>query len=231
MTRAPIAQLRRVTKVYPGPARAITVLKELDFGVHDGEFVVLLGRSGSGKSTLLNIISGIDRPSQGEVLFRGTCLSALGENERTLFRRHHIGFVFQTFNLIPTLTVKENILLPLELIGIKNHEQTKRAKDLLQRMALAERAAHFPDQLSGGEQQRVAIARAIIHEPDLILADEPTGNLDLETGQEVLAILEQTVRETGKAMIMATHSAEVAALADRTLTIRDGRLFEANPPQ
>ncbi|MGH8578790.1 MAG: ABC transporter ATP-binding protein [Gammaproteobacteria bacterium] len=231
MTTAPIAQLRRVTKVYPGPARAITVLKELDFVVHEREFVVLLGRSGSGKSTLLNIISGIDRPSQGEVLFRGTCLSSLAENERTLFRRHHIGFIFQTFNLIPTLTVEENILLPLELISINNHEQSQRAEDLLQRMALGERASHFPDQLSGGEQQRVAIARAIIHAPDLILADEPTGNLDLETGQEVLAILEQTVRETGKAMIMATHSIEVAELADRMLTIRDGRLFEPHPPR
>ncbi|MGH8656952.1 MAG: ABC transporter ATP-binding protein [Gammaproteobacteria bacterium] len=229
MTKVPIAQLRRVTKAYPGPAQAITVLKELDFVVHEKEFVVLLGRSGSGKSTLLNIISGIDRPSQGEVLFRGTCLSSLVENARTLFRRHHIGFIFQTFNLIPTLTVEENILLPLELIGINNHEQRSRSKDLLQRMALGERAAHFPDQLSGGEQQRVAIARAIIHAPDLILADEPTGNLDLETGQEVLAILEQTVRETGKAMIMATHSTEVAELADRMLTIRDGRLFEPDP--
>lgn len=220
-----------MSKVYLGPAEAIKVLKELDFVLHEGEFVVLLGRSGSGKSTLLNLISGIDMPSQGEVFFRGTCLSSLGENERTLFRRHHIGFIFQTFNLIPTLTVEENILLPLELIGINGHEQSRRAKALLQRMALGERAAHFPDQLSGGEQQRVAIARAIIHEPDLILADEPTGNLDLETGQEVLAILEQTVRETGKAMIMATHSAEVAELADRMLTIRDGRLFEPHPPR
>lgn len=230
-TTTPIAQLRRVSKVYLGPAEAINVLKDLDFVLHEGEFVVLLGRSGSGKSTLLNLISGIDMPSQGEVFFRGTCLSSLGENERTLFRRHHIGFIFQTFNLIPTLTVEENILLPLELIGINSHEQSRRAKDLLQRMALGERAAHFPDQLSGGEQQRVAIARAIIHEPDLILADEPTGNLDLETGQEVLAILEQTVRETGKAMIMATHSAEFAELADRMLTIRDGRLFEPHPPR
>ncbi|MGH8653239.1 MAG: ABC transporter ATP-binding protein [Gammaproteobacteria bacterium] len=230
-TTTPIAQLRRVSKVYLGPAETINVLKELDFVLHEGEFVVLLGRSGSGKSTLLNLISGIDMPSQGEVFFRGTCLSSLGENERTLFRRHHIGFIFQTFNLIPTLTVEENILLPLELIGINSHEQSRRAKDLLQRMALGERAAHFPDQLSGGEQQRVAIARAIIHEPDLILADEPTGNLDLETGQEVLAILEQTVRETGKAMIMATHSAEFAELADRMLTIRDGRLFEPHPPR
>lgn len=220
-----------MSKVYLGPAETINVLKELDFVLHEGEFVVLLGRSGSGKSTLLNLISGIDMPSQGEVFFRGTCLSSLGENERTLFRRHHIGFIFQTFNLIPTLTVEENILLPLELIGINSHEQSRRAKDLLQRMALGERAAHFPDQLSGGEQQRVAIARAIIHEPDLILADEPTGNLDLETGQEVLAILEQTVRETGKAMIMATHSAEFAELADRMLTIRDGRLFEPHPPR
>jgi len=219
-----------VSKVYLGPAESIKVLKELDFVLHEGEFVVLLGRSGSGKSTLLNIISGIDMPSQGEVFFRGTCLSSLGENERTLFRRHHIGFIFQTFNLIPTLTVEENIRLPLELIGINSDEQSRRAKDLLQRMALGERAAHFPDQLSGGEQQRVAIARAIIHEPDLILADEPTGNLDLETGQEVLAILGQIVRETGKAMIMATHSAEVAELADRMLTIRDGRLFEPHPP-
>jgi putative ABC transport system ATP-binding protein len=229
MAEAPIAELRRVTKVYPGPTHPVTVLKELDLVIREREFVVLLGRSGSGKSTLLNIISGSDMPSQGQVFFRGACLSALQESQRTLFRRHHIGFIFQMLNLIPTLTVEENLLLPLELTGSNNRGHRRRAQALLRSMALEQRAAHFPDQLSGGEQQRVAIARAIIHGPDLILADEPTGNLDLETGQEVLRVLEQTVREAGRAMIMATHSSEVAQLADRTLTIRDGRLIEPNP--
>lgn len=226
-TTLPIAETREVTKVYPSPAQAVEVLKRLDFAIHDREFIVLLGRSGSGKSTLLNIISGIDMPTQGRVFFRGTCLSALSEHERTLFRRHHIGFVFQSFNLIPTLTVAENVLLPLELIGTNCGEGARRAHALLRRLGVAERSRHFPDQISSGEQQRVAIARAVIHEPDLVLADEPTGNLDLETGREVLGMLEKTVREAGKSLLMATHSAEVAERADRILTIRQGQLIES----
>jgi putative ABC transport system ATP-binding protein len=221
-------ELRDVSKSYREGATVHVVLDSVDARVAPGEFVVLLGRSGSGKSTLLNLIGGIDAPSSGSVIVDGVALERLNEQERTLFRRERIGFVFQFFNLVPTLTVEENLLLPLELQGHGGTEAARAAGDLLDRVGLAGRGASFPDRLSGGERQRVAIARALIADPPLILADEPTGNLDLETGQQVLGLLERLVRSRGRTMLMATHSREVAALADRILTIRDGQLVEAD---
>ena len=196
--------------------------------IYAGEFIVLLGKSGSGKSTLLNLISGIDAPSRGDILVNGQSLTGMSEDERTLFRRRYIGFVFQSFNLIPTLTVKDNLLLPLELTGqLDNGNRTKPA-DMLEELGMAHRMDYYPDRLSTGEQQRIAIARALIHDPSIILADEPTGNLDHDTGQEVLNLLDRLVRQAGRTMIMVTHSREVIGLADRLMTIRDCRLEESN---
>jgi putative ABC transport system ATP-binding protein len=185
-----------------------------------------MGPSGSGKSTLLNLISGIDTPTRGEVLIDSTSLTSLSEKERTLFRRRNIGFVFQFFNLIPTLTVQENLLLPMELIGQNGKGAKGRAAELLEAVGLGDRGRSYPDRLSGGEQQRVAIARALAHDPPLVLADEPTGNLDAETGQQVMKLLHRLVRQSGKTMIIVTHSNDVVRLADRVFAIREGRLVE-----
>ncbi len=221
-----LIELRALTKYYREGEREHAVIRSLDAKIGRGEVLVLLGRSGSGKSTLLNLISGIDTPSQGEVVIDGVALTRLTERARTLFRRRHIGFVFQFFNLIPTLTVEENLLLPLELNGRTGAGARQDALALLREVGLADRAASFPDRLSGGEQQRVAIARAVVHRPNLLLADEPTGNLDAETGQQILALLERLVREAGMTLLMVTHSHEALALADRVATLRDGRWLE-----
>ena len=184
----------------------------------------MYGRSGSGKSTLLNLISGIDVPSEGSIIIDGKNLTSLNEKERTLFRRNNIGFIFQFFNLIPTLNVLENLLLPMELVKDLNKSDTKSAIELLEKIELSERAETYPDRLSGGEQQRVAIARALIHNPQIILADEPTGNLDFETGKSIVQLLDNLVRKQGKTMIMATHSKDVIGLADYIINVREGKL-------
>ena len=217
--------LRDVQKTYREGDRERAVLNSLDATIRRGEFVVLLGRSGSGKSTLLNVISGIDLPTSGEVILDGTNLTRLSEQQRTLFRRAHIGFVFQTFNLIPTLTVEENVRLPLELNG-RPGEAAERAQMLLGEVGLADRGASFPDRLSGGEQQRIAIARALAHDPLLVLADEPTGNLDYQTAEQVLDLLDRLVRRMGKTMLVVTHDRDLIALADRVLTLKGGKLEE-----
>lgn len=202
------------------------VLQDLDAEFTKGEVVGLSGRSGSGKSTLLNIISGIDRPDKGKVLVSGMSLTDMSETDRTVFRRRNIGFVYQAFNLIPTLTVEENIRLVLELNGINDQQGDMRVEKLLNAVNLADRAGSFPDLLSGGEQQRVAIARALIHRPRIVLADEPTGNLDDRTASVVLHMLHDLVRKEGSLMIIATHSDTVAAGCDRVLSLRDGRLSD-----
>ncbi len=220
----PLIRLRRLTKVYPEGDKTRVVLRGVDAEFYRGEFVALVGRSGSGKSTLLNLISGIDPPTSGEVVVGGADLTRLSEQARTLFRRAHVGFIFQFYNLIPTLTAMENLLLPLELTGRIGADERSRACELLARVGLDDRAATFPDRLSGGEQQRLAIARALVHRPRVLLADEPTGNLDAETGASVMALLSAMVREAGMTLLLVTHSRDVAALADRTLTVHDGIL-------
>ena len=201
------------------------VLDNSDACMGRGEFVAILGKSGSGKSTLLNLISGIDAPDTGTVWVNGTNLMALDERSRTLFRREHIGFIFQFFNLIPTLTTMENITLPLELAGVSPKAARERALPLLDAVGLLDREKTFPDRLSGGEQQRVAIARALAHDPLVVLADEPTGNLDEDTGERVLALLDRLTRQAGKNLIMVTHSRRSAAYADRVLRLHDGKLL------
>lgn len=216
--------LENVSKSYlEGSLRRI-VLEGANASFGKGEFVAILGKSGSGKSTLLNILAGIDRADSGSLWLDGTNLSTMAERERTLFRRENIGFIFQFFNLIPTLSVLENITLPLELTGISPGPAKERAVPLLEAVGLLDRVGAFPDRLSGGEQQRVAIARALIHEPLLVLADEPTGNLDESTGKQVLDLLDRLTRQVGNNLIMVTHSADAARYADRVLTLHDGAL-------
>lgn len=222
--RTPLVRLRDVAKTYRQDCADCAVLDGIDLEIVAGEFVALLGVSGSGKSTLLNLISGIDSADRGEILIDKTDITALDETSRTLFRREHIGIVFQFFNLIPTLTVLENVTLPLELRGTNRRESGHQGLALLRRVGLADRANDFPDRLSGGEQQRVAIARALVHQPALVLADEPTGNLDEDTGERVLGLLLELTREMGKTLVMATHDPGIIPFADRVVRIHDGKL-------
>jgi putative ABC transport system ATP-binding protein len=227
---APAVELRRITKSYREGESERAVLRDVSLTLGRGEIVVVVGRSGSGKSTLLNVIAGIDRPTSGSVLVDGTELTALDEQARTRFRRQHIGFVFQFFNLIPLLTVEENLLLPLELNDRADAKGIARARELLERVGLGGRGESYPERLSGGEQQRVAIARALIHDPALILADEPTGNLDTETATGVLDLLDTLAREAGRTVLMVTHSREVVGVADRIFAIERGALVERPRP-
>ncbi len=222
----PLVRLDRVSKSFEEAGRERVVLHEASAEFARGEFIVLIGKSGSGKSTLLNLVSGIDTPSSGEVWVAGRPLTRLSEHERTLFRRSQIGFIFQFFNLVSTLTVYENLLLPLELNGRTGTTHREHALDLLRRVGLADRRDAYPDKLSGGEQQRVAVARALVHDPQLVLADEPTGNLDIETGRQVLDLLDTLTRQDGKNLLMVTHSPEVVGLADRVFRIAEGHLVE-----
>ena len=223
-----LVRLDCLSKIYSEGNQCRTVLDELSGGFYEGEFVCLLGKSGSGKSTLLNLISGTDTPTSGQVFIRNDgrdiAITALNEYQRTRFRRCHIGIVFQFFNLIPTLTTLENVNLPLELAGITGSSELSRARKLLEQVGLGDRLNSYPDKLSGGEQQRVAIARALVHNPLLLLADEPTGNLDAETGETVLSLLLEMSSDTGKMLLVATHAPELARRADRVLNIQDGKL-------
>jgi putative ABC transport system ATP-binding protein len=206
------------------------VLDGVHASVAAGERVAILGPSGSGKSTLLNLISGIDRPDSGSVKIAGVDVTALSEVERTRFRRKHVGFVFQFFNLLPTLTVLENLLLPLQLKGSVNGADRERARALLERVGLAERLDTFPDRLSGGEQQRVALARALVHDPALVLADEPTGNLDEDMAAQVTDLLIDLAEAERRTMVVVTHSRPLAARMDRMLRLDHGRLVEERAP-
>ena len=210
---------------YEGDVQRI-VLQNAHAEFQPGEITAILGRSGSGKSTLLNLISGIDEPDGGRIWVDGQELSALSERDRTLFRRARIGFVFQFYNLIPTLTVGENVSLPLELNRVPRPLARQRAQALLEAVGLLERWDTFPEKLSGGEQQRVTLARALVHDPLLILADEPTGNLDEETGAQVMSLLARLTREQNRTLLMVTHSVEAASHADRILRLTHGQLIE-----
>jgi putative ABC transport system ATP-binding protein len=221
----PLVRIRNLTKTYQQGGKTRTILDNVDLDIYEGEFFVLLGKSGSGKSTLLNLISNIDVAEGGQIFVRDTNVTALNERDQTLFRRDHIGIVFQFFNLIPTLTVLENITLPRELGGANRAAAEVQARQLLEKVGLGNRADTFPDKLSGGEQQRIAIARALAHEPLLVLADEPTGNLDEETGQLVLQLLLDLTRNAGKTLVMATHSPEIVPMADRVARIHEGKLL------
>lgn len=220
-------QIRHLTRSYREGEREHVVLDDVSADVLRGDSVAIRGRSGSGKSTLLNLIGGIDAPDSGRVLVAGQDLTAMSERERTLFRRKHIGFVYQAFNLVPTLTVADNIRLVLELNDVAPSDADARIAELLEAVGLADRASSYPDVLSGGEQQRVAIARALSHRPAVLLADEPTGNLDDSTAEGVLTLLDALIRKSGGTMLVATHSARVAELCDRVVELHDGQLEES----
>jgi len=217
-----LIRIVNLEKTYQQADGGRVVLSDVNAEFNAGEFVAIRGRSGSGKTTLLNLLAGIDVPDAGEIYFGQSQLTSLSTDQRTAFRRDHLGFIFQFFNLIPTLTLRENVTLPAELAGRSNQEL--RADDLLARVGLAGREDDFPDELSGGEQQRVAIARAIVQKPDVLLADEPTGNLDRATGETVMQLLNTLRGELGTLLILVTHSHRLASQADRILILEDGRL-------
>jgi putative ABC transport system ATP-binding protein len=221
MAMVRVANLR---KAYQSGTLRQPVFDSLSLRIEPGEIVALLGESGSGKTTLLNLLSGIDRPETGEIWFGEIALHELGEPQRTLLRRERIGFVFQFFNLIPTLSVGENVALPLELLGRKAREARAQATAMLEEVGLARLAERYPETLSGGEQQRAALARALVHRPQLVLADEPTGNLDINTGRHIVERLTVLARRNGTTLLLVTHSELVAQAADRVLTLRDGRV-------
>ena len=218
-------ELQDVWKEFRSGANTITALQGVTFSIKEpGKMVVVLGPSGSGKTTLLHVVGALDRPTRGHVRLDGQDLATLSPRELARLRCHHVGIVFQTFNLIPNLTAVENVTLPLEFAGVDGKEAKSRASHLLEQVGLAHRALHTPARLSGGEQQRVAIARALANSPELVLADEPTGNLDTSTGEEVVALLRDLVKGEGKSLIVVTHDERLAHLADQRLDIRDGRL-------
>ncbi len=224
---APVFEVRRVCKVYLMGEVEVHALRGVDLDLAEGELVVLLGHSGSGKSTLLNIVGGLDVPTSGTVRYRGRELTGADEHELTAYRRHNVGFVFQFYNLIPSLTALENVELVTEIA-----DEPMAARDALELVGLGDRSDHFPAQMSGGEQQRVAIARAIAKRPDVLLCDEPTGALDIATGVLVLEALENVNRELGATVALITHNAAIGDLADRVVTLSDGRITgERRNPQ
>ena len=220
--------LQNLSREFTEGTRQHRVLDRVSAEFRRGETVAIRGRSGSGKSTLLNLVGGIDAPDAGQVIVAGVDITQLSERDRTLFRRRHIGFVYQAFNLVPTLTVTDNIRLVLELNEVPAPQMVPRIEMLLEAVGLSDRAGSYPDVLSGGEQQRVAIARALSHRPAVLLADEPTGNLDDASAEDVLKLLDALVRQAGGTMLVATHSARVASFCDRVLELHNGK-FTSNP--
>jgi putative ABC transport system ATP-binding protein len=216
--------IQQVSKIYGAKGKGVTALDNVSLEINDGELVSLIGSSGSGKSTLLNVIGGIDAPTSGTIIIDGHDVTKAGDREMTLLRRDTIGIIFQFFNLMPTLTVLENVMLPAELAGRNGTDARNRAMELLEGVGMAHRAAHRPDELSGGEMQRTAIARALMNRPHILLADEPTGNLDSRNGQNVLELLQRIVREQGLTLVMATHDPVVAHAADRVIEMRDVKM-------
>ena len=219
----PVLVAEDLQKTYTSGEATVTALAGVSFAVDQGDFVALMGPSGCGKSTLLHLCGAMDRASAGSIRLNGKDLAKLGDDDLTHVRREQVGFVFQFFNLLPTLTIADNIALPCLLAGMRGDAADARAKALAERVGISHRLSHFPQQVSGGEMQRAAIARALVHEPALLVADEPTGNLDSENGAKVLALLSALNREMGVTVLLATHSADVAAAATRVLRMRDGK--------
>ena len=218
-------ELRGVSKTVDSGGQPLTILHPLDYAIASGQFVAIVGPSGSGKSTLLGLLAGLDAPTAGSIIVDGTDITTLGEDRLARLRGEKIGFVFQFFHLVPSLTAFENVLIPMEIAG--RRDATARARQLLEEVGLTDRAHHYPSQLSGGEQQRIAIARALANDPPIVLADEPTGNLDSTTGRVVMDLLMRVHRARHTTLVLVTHDAELAALADTRLVLRDGR--QVNP--
>ncbi|HHV78829.1 MAG TPA: ABC transporter ATP-binding protein [Firmicutes bacterium] len=221
----PVIQTRSLTKKYRLGQEIVVAVNEVNLTIPRGKFVCIMGVSGSGKSTLLHLLAGLDRPTKGEVDFEGYNLSAMSENQMAAFRRKYMGFIFQTYNLIPALSALENVALPLLFAGVPQKERDKRARELLVQLGLGDRLKNRPSQLSGGQQQRVAIARALINHPRVVFADEPTGNLDSHTSKEVMELLTRLVYERGHTLVMVTHDPNVASYADFVFHMRDGQIL------
>ncbi len=219
----PVLVAEDLQKTYTSGEATVTALAGVTFAVDQGDFVALMGPSGCGKSTLLHLCGAMDRASSGTIMLNGRNLATLGDDDLTHVRREQVGFVFQFFNLLPTLTIGDNIALPCLLAGMKGDAADARARALAERVGIAHRLSHFPQQVSGGEMQRAAIARALVHQPSLLVADEPTGNLDSDNGAKVLALLSELNQEMGVTVLLATHAADVAAAATRVLRMRDGK--------
>jgi putative ABC transport system ATP-binding protein len=226
MTAEAQLQLRDVTKTYQMGEVQVHALRGLNLAVQEGEFVAIVGPSGSGKTTTLNLIGGLDSPTSGELIVAGTDIAGYDEEQLTAYRRDQIGFIFQFFNLLPTLTARENVEFALELVESNGQKVHERALALLDKVGLAERADHFPSQLSGGEQQRVAIARALAKDPPILLADEPTGNLDFRMGQKVLGVMQELNRQEGRTVILVTHNTIIGRIGDRVVHLRDGQVAD-----
>jgi putative ABC transport system ATP-binding protein len=226
MTKEAQVHLQDVTKTYQMGEVQVHALRDLDLAVQKGEFVVIVGPSGSGKTTTLNLIGGLDTPTSGEMIVAGTDITGYDEKALTAYRRDQIGFIFQFFNLLPTLTASENVEFALELVERNGHKVHQRALALLERVGLGERADHFPSQLSGGEQQRVAIARALAKDPLILLADEPTGNLDFRMGQKVLRVMQDLNQQEGRTVILVTHNTVIGQIGDRVVQLRDGQVAD-----
>lgn len=222
----PIIETEQLYKTYKLGTVNVEVLKGIDLTIQEGEFVSIMGPSGSGKSTLLYLIGGLDKPTSGQVRVKGKALSAMKDKEESILRRRTLGFVFQFYNLIPNLNVEENIMLPILLDGKRLKTYRDRLEEILETVGLADRRRHTPRELSGGQQQRVAIARALINEPDIILADEPIGNLDTKTGMGIMDLLRRINQEQGKTIVQVTHSQEAAAYSQRIINLRDGKVWE-----
>ena len=222
----PLLDVKGITKDYRLGKTTVHALRGLDLEVERGEIVALMGPSGSGKSTLMHILGALDAPTDGMARFEGSDLAELSENQLVTMRGKKVGFVFQTFNLIQTLSAQRNVELPMIFQGVSKRLRSQRARDLLTKVGLADRMKHRPNELSGGERQRVAIARALANDPEIVLADEPTGNLDSETGKAILDLLKRLSQDEGKTMILVTHDPDVAAIAHRTIRLRDGRVVE-----
>ncbi|MCC8043658.1 MAG: ABC transporter ATP-binding protein [Oscillospiraceae bacterium] len=220
----PIVNAQNLVKVYGTGEAAVRALDDVSLTVEKGEFLAVVGQSGSGKSTLLHILGAMDNPTSGSLTVDGIDVFAMKEAQLAEYRRRNVGFVFQFFNLLPVMTAKENILVPLSLDGKKEDEEYM--EDIVSTLGLTDRMSHYPHQLSGGQQQRVAIARALIARPSVILADEPTGNLDSESGKEILSLLKNSIKKYDQTLILITHDNSIASSADRIVTIRDGKLFD-----
>jgi putative ABC transport system ATP-binding protein len=219
-----VLEARQLRKSFGEGEAAVEALRGVDLGVAAGEMLAIMGRSGSGKSTLLTLLGGVDIPTSGQILLEGTDLATLSDDERTLIRRRRIGFVFQAFNLLPILTAEENVALPLEIDGVPTEQARERALKTLELVGLSQRRSHMPGKMSGGEQQRVAIARALVIEPAILLADEPTGNLDSSNGKRITQVLRDLVEQHGQTIILVTHDPAVAQQADRSIYLFDGQV-------
>ena len=223
----PLITTHNLTRSYQVGSETVNALRGIDMTVSPGQFIAVVGRSGSGKTTLLNILAGLDKPTDGQVLFQDRDLGAMNEKELTEIRRHKIGFVFQSFGLLPLLSAFENVELPLRIAGVRTKEREARTREMLEIVGLWNRSKHRPYELSGGEQQRVAIARAIVNNPPLILADEPTGELDSTNARAIFGLFKDMVKEQGISVLSATHDSTLLAMADEVKEIRDGHLADA----